>query len=378
MRPNTESRIHCLSLVSAIIMASGTVLAACAQSPAPSPKQAEQTPTLREACRNDARTLCTYGIRAEKHQTVQACLKERAAEVSEECRDAFDTRRAARIGGVQAPNSGNGATFGTEYNYGSEGGSPLLTLRYHAATCDTPAPLLVFIHGGAWSVGDKDSGAGVKGQHFTDAGYAFATLNFRLHPDVDVATSTQDIANAIAWLVSQAKALNIDANNIILQGHSSGAHQAALVALDTRYLERAGVDPESVRAVSLLDGAGYDIERQVEIGGNADLYRSVFGDDLSDWKDMSPITYATDHTTSADFILHYVDDRRASEIQSKTLAAAIRAQGKDAEVLTATNKTHASLNRQFGRSGDVPTAEVTAFLKSRIEPCSGHVSEAVD
>lgn len=351
----------------------GTITA-CAQSPAPASTEPITTPpvgTIREACLSDARTLCPDEFASRDRRAIAACLRQNRTSLSPGCGAAFEAQRQARVAGAPPPGESRGNSIGQEFFYVEGSTSDAFSLRYAGPTCSEKSPLVVFIHGGAWSIGDKDSGAGSKASHFTEAGYAFATVNFRMRPDVEVAAMVQDIANAIAWLAGNADDLGFDADNIILQGHSSGAHLAALLALDSTYLVNAGVDPASIRIVSLLDGAGYDIERQVQFGGNGDLYRSVFGEDTSVWNKMSPLTYAERGESQSDFVIHYVDGRRASEIQSKALAEAISRTGKDAIAVAALGKTHASLNRQFGAQDDVPTQEVTEFMQQRVPPCRG-------
>ena len=53
---------------------------------------------------------------------------------------------------------------------------------------------MLFIHGGGWSIGDKRQGAGDKPAYYTGLGYAFASTNYRLVPDVTPADQAADIA----------------------------------------------------------------------------------------------------------------------------------------------------------------------------------------
>ena len=65
------------------------------------------------------------------------------------------------------------------------------------------APLVVFVHGGGWSIGDKRMGAGQKGAHFLGQGWAFASTNYRLVPQAKVEQQAADVASAVAWLRRQ-------------------------------------------------------------------------------------------------------------------------------------------------------------------------------
>ena len=77
----------------------------------------------------------------------------------------------------------------------------------------------------------------------------------------------EDVAAAIARLVREADQLDIDPGRIILSGHSAGAHLAALVGTDPRYLGAHRLPISILDGVVLLDGAGYDVPRQMQRGG---------------------------------------------------------------------------------------------------------------
>jgi acetyl esterase/lipase len=121
------------------------------------------------------------------------------------------------------------------------GADPLQRLDFHTARARKPAPLLVFVHGGGWRQGDKRNAGAEKVAHFLDRGFAFASVNYRLVPAAKVEDQAQDVANAVAYLVEQARELDVDASRIVLAGHSAGAHLSALVATDPHYLSRAGL-----------------------------------------------------------------------------------------------------------------------------------------
>jgi arylformamidase len=122
----------------------------------------------------------------------------------------------------------------TEISYGRD---PLqkLDLYLPAQRSARAIPLVAFIHGGGWTMGDKREGAHQKPQAFTRAGYAFASLNYRLAPKASIADMQADLATAVARLRILASRYGYDPDRIILSGHSAGAHLAALLATDTRY-----------------------------------------------------------------------------------------------------------------------------------------------
>jgi acetyl esterase/lipase len=89
-------------------------------------------------------------------------------------------------------------------------------------------PLVVFIHGGAWRFGSRDS---VSTLDLVDHGLAVASVSFRLSPVAPLPAQVHDIKGAIRFLRANAANYGYNAERIGINGVSSGAHLAALVGL---------------------------------------------------------------------------------------------------------------------------------------------------
>ena len=178
----------------------------------------------------------------------------------------------------------------TELAYGAD---PRQRLDFIPAATGHRAPLFIFIHGGGWSFGDKNM-AGNMAFHARAQGYAFASLNYRLVPDADPGEQAGDVAAAIARLVRDSDRLGIDPDRIIVSGHSAGAHLAALVGTDPRYLAAHRLPVSILDGVVLLDGAGYDVPAQMARGGPLlrRMYARAFGDDPAFQARVSPTLQA--------------------------------------------------------------------------------------
>jgi arylformamidase len=132
-----------------------------------------------------------------------------------------------------------GSVDAVELSYGKD---PLQKLDYWKPV-KAGSPLVIFVHGGGWKRGDKQNATGKeKSKHYLQQGYAFASINYRLVPAATVEQQAQDVANAIAHLISRAESLGFDGKRVVLMGHSAGAHLSALVGTDMKYLNtgRAG------------------------------------------------------------------------------------------------------------------------------------------
>lgn len=220
------------------------------------------------------------------------------------------------------------------------------------------APVVVFVHGGGWQRGSKGTGAGGKADAFAARGIAFASINYRMHPDVDPGVMAEDVVAALVHLRANAARYGIDPDRIALMGHSAGAHLAALAATDQDGLRRAGLPLVALRAVILLDGAGYDVARQATSGRNAKLYLEVFGNDPADWARWSPVTHARSAEGLPPFLIAYVRRADAPE-QAAAMADAVETGGGAATLLLAEGERHGSINRGFGEADDATT--IAAF-----------------
>jgi acetyl esterase/lipase len=114
-----------------------------------------------------------------------------------------------------------------EIPYGSVDGNELALDLYMPANAANP-PLIVYIHGGAWRFGSRDS---VSPIDLVDSGYAIASVSFRLTPVAPLPAQVHDIKGAIRFLRANASRYGYDGNRIGITGVSSGAHLAALVGL---------------------------------------------------------------------------------------------------------------------------------------------------
>ncbi|CAL75393.1 putative para-nitrobenzyl esterase [Bradyrhizobium sp. ORS 278] len=272
----------------------------------------------------------------------------------------WQARMAAReVDGQNAP--------AAEYVYGAD---PLQTLDYWQARAGVAAPLIVFVHGGGWKRGDKRNATGAeKVAHLLAQGYAFASIDYRLVPEATVEQQASDVAAAVAWLRTNSERLGINPARIVLMGHSAGAHLVALVGTDPRYLRAVGLSLRDVSGIIALDGACYDVARQLSDSGRfmIDTYIQAFGTDPARQRALSPTLQAAKPNAPAFLILHV--DRADGKAQSEALGAALAQAGTPAEVQGVGGtglRGHMEINRELGDPNYPATAIVDAWLRKMI------------
>jgi acetyl esterase/lipase len=134
----------------------------------------------------------------------------------------------------------------------------MTVLDFWQAPGDGPRPLLVYIHGGGWTAGDKRQAPSVI-QPFLDRGISYAAVNYRLTPQNPLPTPVHDAARAIQFLRSKADEWNIDKSRIALTGGSAGACTSMWLLLHDDLADPDADDPvarESTRVTAAAVSAG--------------------------------------------------------------------------------------------------------------------------
>ena len=241
------------------------------------------------------------------------------------------------------------------------GPDPRQRLDVYAPRRETaPAPVAVFFYGGSWDSGRRQD-YGWVGRALAAQGFLTLVPDYRLYPAVRYPGFVEDGALAVRWAVDHARALGGDPERIVLIGHSAGAYNAAMLALDDRYLKAAGVDPKVVRAFAGLSGP-YDF-----LPLDGPITRQTFGE-YPDLPATQPTAYVRPDSPPA-FLATGDADTTVKPRNTKALAAALRAKGVAVEERRYAGLNHAdtvlALSRPF--RGKAPVlAEMVGFLKGRV------------
>lgn len=221
------------------------------------------------------------------------------------------------------------------------------------------APVLVFFYGGSWQNGSKEDYAFV-GQALAAQGFVTVLPDYRLYPETPFPGFLEDGAAAVAWVRDNIAAYGGDPRRIVLAGHSAGAYNAVMLGLDTRYLEAAGVDPRTIRALAGLSGP-YDF-----LPFDQDTTRKVFGQ-APDQAATQPVTFAGPDAPPA-FLASGADDTTVRPRNTKSLAEKLRAARVPVQERIYPGLDHAdtllALSVTF-RTKAPELAEMAAFLKGQ-------------
>jgi acetyl esterase/lipase len=263
-----------------------------------------------------------------------------------------------RAGAIPAPPSPATLAYGD---------GPSQTLDLWRAQTTTPAPLVLFVHGGGWRYGNKSNGASRwLPTHLPQRGYAYASIDYRLVPAATVEQQAEDVARALRALLDRAASLGIDRTKVVLMGHSAGAHLVALVGTDERYLRSAELSFANVAGVVGIDGAAYEVPSQISDAGRRArrMYTDAFGSNPARQRALSPTDNAAAPNVHAFLLLHV--QRPEGVRQARGLGAALQAAGTAVEYGSFPGqglRGHMQINRELGNPDYAATPVLDAWLK---------------
>jgi len=110
-------------------------------------------------------------------------------------------------------------------------------VRLYRSNDNLRHPLLVFLHGGGWLLGDLDTHDAMH-RHLSDrAGCAVLAVGYRLAPENPFPAALDDVSTVWEWLQREAANLRIDPSKLALGGESAGGNLAAALTLRLRDAE---------------------------------------------------------------------------------------------------------------------------------------------
>ena len=209
-----------------------------------------------------------------------------------------------------------------------------LDLYFPAAAADEPPPqrLAIFVYGGDWTSGNKDGYAFVA-DALTAAGYTVAIPDYAKYPEVNFPEFVADVALAVSWLAGNGGRFE-HVDEIILMGHSAGAHTGALLITDPRFLGAHQFPLQRIDAfVGLAGPYAYLPQNQ--------KYRDIFGN-LDDYHQMQPLHFLSGNEPPM-LLLHGEDDSTVLPLHTEKFADKATSLGVDASVRLYPGRGHASL-----------------------------------
>jgi acetyl esterase/lipase len=236
-------------------------------------------------------------------------------------------------------------------------------------------PVMFWIHGGGWQVGDK-SDVALKPKVLSERGFVFVSTNYRLLPEVEMDVLIRDVARAFGWVHRNIAKYGGDPQRVFVGGHSAGAQLAALICIDDRYLKEEGVSFEVLQGCVPVDGDTYDIPkiimtaelRQTLYGGKMFSFghRQKFGNDPEKHVDFSVVTHVAKNKGIPPFLILYFTGNPETRAQARRLEAVLKEAGIPAKAYGKRDTNHSRLNNDLGKPDDPATQEFYKFLDAHV------------
>ncbi len=216
------------------------------------------------------------------------------------------------------------------------GDDPRQTLDiYRPVTASPNAPVVVFFYGGSWNSGAKDD-YGFVGEALASRGIVVVIADYRLYPQVRYPLFLQDSAQAVAWTYQHIADYGADPHQLYLMGHSSGAYNASMLALDARWLNAVNMSPSMLKGWIGLAGP-YDF-LPIE---NPDVKPVFFFPNSP--PDSQPINHVSREAPPA-LLIASTDDNLVNPTRNTGgLAKKLREAGVPVEVFYFSRTSHATL-----------------------------------
>lgn len=237
-------------------------------------------------------------------------------------------------------------------------------------------PVVFWIHGGGWHVGDKTD-VQIKPRVFADRGFVFVSTNYRLLPEVEMGELIRDVAKSLGWVHKNIARYGGDPGRIFVMGHSAGAQLAALLCIDDRYLKAEGVPFDVLRGCVPVDGDTFDLPAIIM---TAELRQTVhglplpefghrvkFGNDPKKHIDFSAVTHVAKGKGIPPFLILHVAGHPDTTAQARRLGNVLEQAEIPVTVFGARETTHNKLNADLGLPDDPATKALFEFVDAALK-----------
>ncbi len=195
--------------------------------------------------------------------------------------------------------------------------------------------VVVFFYGGRWNSGDRQSYKFV-GEALAARGIMAVIADYRVYPQVRYPSFVEDSAQAVAWTAKHINAYGGDAKRLFVMGHSAGAYNAAMVALDKRWLAKFDTSPAILKGWIGLAGPYDFLPIDVE-----DIKPTFWFPNTP--ADSQPLAHATAEAPPA-LLLTGAADTVVNPVRNTVgLSKALQAQHVSVQVIQYPDITHVTL-----------------------------------
>lgn len=224
-------------------------------------------------------------------------------------------------------------------------------------------PVLIFIHGGSWSSGKKETYWWL-GRNFARKGIVTVIINYPLAPNAQYEKMADDCALAVKWVQKNIADYTASADKIFVMGHSAGAHLGELINADPKYFQHAGIK-NPIKGMILNDPFGLDIYEYLTEAEKDNYYYDflrTFTDKPAVWKLASPLDYVN-NINNPHLLFYGSKTYGAIKLQTPRLYEKLKANNIPVEIKEVTGKSHVPMITQMIFGGNDLYKDIIAFIE---------------
>lgn len=225
-------------------------------------------------------------------------------------------------------------------------------------------PVLVFIHGGSWSSGKKETYWWL-GRNFARKGVVTVIINYPLAPNVQYEKMADDCALALKWVRENISSYQASPDKIFVMGHSAGGHLAELINADPKYFMQAGI-ANPIKGVILNDPFGLDMHEYLTTAEKDHYYFDfirTFTEQADVWKIASPMEYVN-QIKNPHLLFYGAKTYGAIKLQTPRLYEKLKANGIPVELKEIKGKSHVPMISQMIFGGNQLYQDILGFIQN--------------
>jgi acetyl esterase/lipase len=247
-------------------------------------------------------------------------------------------------------------------NYGSQPAIENTLHIYHQKQAINQ-DVIVFIHGGSWSSGKKETYWWL-GRNFAKKQVVTAIIDYPLAPNATYKEMAFACAQAVKWVKDSIDHYGGNPNRIFVMGHSAGGHLAELINADPQYFKAIGIS-NPIRGIILNDAFGLDMEEYLSKAEKDHYYTDfirTFTVDPKTWQIGSPLFYSR-NIINPHLIFYGTKTYDAIQIQSERIYKSLTEANIPVQLIKIEGKKHVPMISQLIWGRNKLYKEIISFLE---------------
>jgi acetyl esterase/lipase len=250
-----------------------------------------------------------------------------------------------------------------DINYSNAGDESRQLNIYYPGNIAAGKDVLIFIHGGSWSSGRKETYWWL-GRNFARKGVVTVNIDYGLAPQNQFGQMADDCAASVKWVKDHISAYGGNPARIFVMGHSAGGHLAELINSDPRYFKKAGI-ANPIKGIILNDAFGLDMKAYMLTAEKDNRYYDflrTFSNSPDTWEMGSPLHYVQ-YSRNPHLVFYGGNTYPAIQLQSEEIVKNFQSARVPVSLKIIKGKKHVGMISQMVFGGNQLYNDILSFMK---------------